>query len=76
MAETRQRLLWELHAALLHRLHATLTGNEPITASLLSVARLFLLDNGIKARGQTNIRRGLDDLSALALPFKAPEETH
>ena len=57
----RHAALWCLRDTLLTRLLTNLdpAAPEPPTASMLSVARAFLSDNGIVANGKTDLRGGL-----------------
>jgi len=63
----RSDLLWQLFDALLIHLHRSLTGNGPVKASFLDVARRFLASNGITATNRGEAARGLTALSKL--PF-------
>jgi hypothetical protein len=68
----RHGLLQQLYDALLRCLLAALTSDTPPKASLLEVARHFLVSEGITAKSRPDMRRGLEDLTALRrLPFDA-----
>ena len=68
--EEREAKLWALYDAVLKRLMEEVTGDGPVKASMLDVARSFLKDANITARTRSNVKRGLAGLMALrALPF-------
>lgn len=63
--------LWELHRELTNIFLKLIRNNisKPLKASLLSVIRLFLSDNGINASSMPDMEKGLEDLEGLDLPF-------
>ena len=65
--------LEELHALLLDALFDAFKQAE-ITAAMLAVARSFLRDNGVTvdAAGAADLRRSLQELRSLSLPFVPP----
>ena len=65
--------LEELHALVLKALLDAFEKGE-LSAALLGVARKFLRDNGVKvdAAGAADLRRSLEELRSLGLPFVNP----
>ncbi len=74
--EARTAALWRLFDALLMRLLAGIEGDQPAKASLLNVARAFLLANQITANARPDLRRGLQAVAdARGLPFNKKDPT-
>jgi hypothetical protein len=72
-----QEDLWALHALVLDSLEACFRDTPPerVSASYLNTARQFLKDNNIAidALALADVRRGIEELRALSLPF-VPEK--
>ena len=72
----RDEKLWQLFDALLVRLLDTIKGDEPVKASYLDVARLFLHSQGISVRSRPDALSGLQAAAeARGLPFDPGNDT-
>jgi hypothetical protein len=72
-----QEDLWALHALVLDSLEACFRDTpERVSAAYLNTARQFLKDNNIAidALALADVRRGVEELRALSLPFIHPEK--